>query len=206
MRKNRKQAGFSLIELVLVVVIVMVIAGMAIPSFMRTMQNFRTSGDALSINGEVLLAKMRAAARFTRTRVYFDLGARTFRTQWWNRDPAVLDWVDEGVGAPQNLARGVIYDFSGAAGPPPNTQTVLGQAAPCTNDTGGNPGAGADIAETACIMFNSRGFPVDSTGAPTGEGALYVTDGSSIFAVTLSATGLTTTWRTDTAVTNWFRR
>jgi hypothetical protein len=45
------------------------------------------------------------------------------------------------------------------------------------------------------------GCAVDSLGAPTGVDALYVTDGRAIYAVTLSATGMTRSWRTFPATT-----
>ena len=45
----------------------------------------------------------------------------------------------------------------------------------------------AAIANTACIMFNSRGVPIDSTFAPTGDDALYVTDGMAVYGVTVAA-------------------
>jgi hypothetical protein len=78
---------------------------------------------------------------------------------------------------------------------PPNSQSTIGQAPTCKDD------AGADIGNTACVIFNSRGVPVDSLGAPTGVDALYVTDGRAIYGVTLSATGMTRSWRTFPATT-----
>ena len=81
----RSQKGFSLIELLIVVMIALIIAGFAVPSFLQTLRNFRINGDGVSINGEILTAKMRAAARFTHTRVYLDLANRQFRSQWWDK-------------------------------------------------------------------------------------------------------------------------
>lgn len=199
MAKNHKEAGFSMIELIIVVVIALVIAAFAVPSFIRAMQNFRTSGDALSLNGEILLAKMRAAANFTRSRVYFDLTAGSFRTELWDKTAAT--WTAESVGAPQNLARDVTFGFGGVSTDPDGNP--IAQAPPCTDDTGLNPGGGADIADTACMMFNSRGFPVNNAGAPTSQDAIYITDGTSAYVVRLSASGLTRTWRTDVTYTNW---
>ena len=53
-----------------------------------------------------------------------------------------------------------------------------------------------DVANTACIVFNSRGIPVDSTGSPYGNDAIYVTDGSAVYGITIAATGFIRTWRT----------
>ena len=55
--------------------------------------------------------------------------------------------------------------------------------------------AGNDIGNTSCIVFNSRGVPVDSTGAATSLDALYLNDGKSAYGITVSATGMIRTWR-----------
>jgi hypothetical protein len=42
-------------------------------------------------------------------------------------------------------------------------------------------------------------LPVDATGGPTGVGAFYLTDNTSVYAVTVSATGMMRFWRTVTS-------
>ena len=93
------------------------------------------------------------------------------------------------------LSNGVGFGFSSVGTPPPNTQVSIAQAGACKDD------AGADISGSACIVFNSRGLPVDSTGGPTGVGAFYLTDNNSVYAVTVSATGMMRFWRTVTSAT-----
>ena len=61
-------------------------------------------------------------------------------------------------------------------------------------------------ANTACIMFNSRGIPIDNTLTATPNGAFYVTDGKTVTGVTVSATGLTKIWRTGAATAIWKQR
>jgi hypothetical protein len=61
----------------------------------------------------------------------------------------------------------------------------------------------ATYSNTACVMFNSRGIPVDPTGTPTPDDALYVTDGNSVTGVTVVATGLTRVWRSDASSATW---
>jgi hypothetical protein len=51
-----------------------------------------------------------------------------------------------------------------------------------------------DIGNTACIVFNSRGIPVDPVGAPIGRNALYITDGTGVYGTTLTATPLVRLW------------
>ena len=67
--------------------------------------------------------------------------------------------------------------------------------------TGGTPTA---VANTACMIFNSRGIPVDSTGSPIGIDAVYMTDGTTVYGVTVSATGFVRLWRTNsTSTPSW---
>jgi hypothetical protein len=55
------------------------------------------------------------------------------------------------------------------------------------------------------VLFNSRGIPVDAaTLNPTPNYALYVTDGTTIYGSTVSATGSVRLWRTKrAAVPSW---
>jgi type II secretory pathway pseudopilin PulG len=183
--------GFSALELLLVVAIVIIVAGMAIPKMMSMVQNLRTAGDARDLNGMILMAKMRAASNFAQARVHADLNAQTF---WVEVEPSgASSWTTEG--GTQLLSTGVTFGFGSLTTPPSNTQASLAQAPAC-------PG----ISNTACIFFNSRGIPVDSTNTPTGNDALYVTDGKSVTGVTVLATGLSQIWRSDASTANWTKR
>jgi hypothetical protein len=54
------------------------------------------------------------------------------------------------------------------------------------------------------MIFNSRGIPVDSTGSPIGIDAVYMTDGTAVYGVTVSATGFVRLWRTNsTSTPSW---
>ena len=71
---------------------------------------------------------------------------------------------------------------------------------PCKTKTG------TDIANTSCVVFNSRGIPVDGSGNITGESGLYVTDGVGTYGVTLSATPLVRLWWTRADEAQWVQR
>jgi prepilin-type N-terminal cleavage/methylation domain-containing protein len=186
--------GFSMIELTLVIAVSLIIAGMAIPAFLTIERNLRISGDARDINGDMAVAKMRAASDFTRARLYADLAADTFRIELWNKS-GVGSWVTEG--GTQPLSHGVSLGFGTLGTPPPGTQAAIGQAPACLDN------AGAAIPNTACIVFNSRGIPVDSTGAPAANGAIYITDGAAVYGITVSATALMQAWRSAAGAAAW---
>jgi type II secretory pathway pseudopilin PulG len=194
---KRAQRGFTLLEMLLVVGISFAIAGLSVLTYIRITRNLRTGGDARDLNGEVALAKMRAAAYFTKARVYVDLTAKTFEVDVWDKTGSG-SWKLEG--ALQSLSQGVTFGTMSISTPPPGTQASIGQAPNCLDNTG------SAISGTACVVFNSRGIPVDSSGTPTALDAFYINDLGSVYAVTITATGLVQTWRTDSSAAHWKAR
>jgi Tfp pilus assembly protein FimT len=188
-------------EMVIVCGIVGVLSVMAAPMFSNAIAGFRLSGDARGVSNATAVAKMRAAADFSRVRVYADLTARTYCMQVFEKPSVTYPlgrWVTQG--GDTSLSTGVSFGYGAVTASPPVTQGTILQAPLCVDD------AGANIANTACIMFNSRGVPVDNTFAPTPADALYVMDSSMVYGVTISATGLLRMWRTPRAATpSWVR-
>jgi len=189
--KHRKQKGLSLIEVTMVLLVTMVVAGMVVPKTISIIRELKTAGDARDLNGAILLAKMRAAANFSRARVYMDLSANTFRVEW--QKSGTTTWTSEQ--GDQSLSKGVSFGFGSLSTPPPNTQSTLAQAPVCSGTT-----------HTACIIFNSRGIPVTSANVVTPSDAVYVTDGRTVTGVTVSGTGLTKIWRSGVSSATWLQR
>ena len=188
--------GFSLIELLIVVGLIGVISAIAVPMMGNLLGFYRLSGDARGISNEIAVAKMRAASEFNRVRVYVNLSSKNYYLQIW--DKTNNKWTIPSSMPTTTLSSNVTFTKGSVNTPPPNTQTTIGQAALCTDDSG-NP-----IAGTACVMFNSRGIPIDSTFSPTGDDALYVSDGTAVIGVTVAATGMIRMWRTPpTATPTW---
>jgi prepilin-type N-terminal cleavage/methylation domain-containing protein len=194
---HENENGFSLIEIMMVLAIMGIIAMTAIPSMFRTTADLRLKSDGRSIAQAVGVTKMRAAARFTRARLFVDLGAGLYYPQIW--DKTANDWVTEDLTA--RLSRGVTFGFGTIGTPPPNTQVAIQQAAACST------AAGVAIANSACVVFNSRGIPIDPvTGSPLGGTAFYVTDGSAVFATTVTATPLVRLWWTPANIVGWVQQ
>jgi prepilin-type N-terminal cleavage/methylation domain-containing protein len=184
-----KRRGFTLIETLVVVALVGVLGAIAVPAMSSATRGYRLAGDARTLAHTVSLAKMRAAAAFTRVRLRADTGARTLSIEEWNGGA----WVVRG--GLQRLSPGVAFGFGGLVLAPPNTQTTIALSSACL-DTADPP---APISGTACIVYNSRGVPINSTGAPIGGNGLYLTDGVAVYASMVAATGLNTLWWTPYA-------
>jgi hypothetical protein len=128
--------------------------------------------------------------------LFANLGMNSFFLQTWNRDTDTWD-TEGGV---VRLSPGVTFGFAGLAVAPPNTQAVIGQSPACRDDDDN------EIDGTACIVFNSRGIPIDNVGAPTGSNALYVTDNLGVYVTTLTATPLIRLWWSPSTTVAWVRQ
>ena len=213
--KNKKQAGYSTLELLIVIGMSIILTAIAVPSYLSTAAYLRVSGDMRDLNGVTALAKMRAAASFTHARVFASLAGGAFQMEVWDKtgnggagcwyadvDPtkACLTYSSGQPSGPVfNLAQGDSFGLGGlTAGPTPG-QTTMSQAAACLDNSGASLGG-----NTACIVFNSRGIPISATGAPLATGAFYLSNGTVVDGVTVSATGSIQTWTTPIAAANWY--
>lgn len=199
-RIRQGNAGFSLVDILTVVAVLGIVSAMAVPMTQSSLTAYRLRGDAQQVNNLVALAKMRAASRFSRARVYVDRALNTYQLQVFDRNTNT--WVAEG--AANRLSAGVTFGFGAIAAPPPNTQNAIALSPECTTDDGL-----ATIANTSCIVFNSRGLPVTINGAnsvTTGNNALYVTDGGAVFGTTVTATPLVRFWWSPSSSAQWVRQ
>ena len=185
--------GYSLVELMAFMAVMVILAAFIAPFTRNTVDALNLTGDARTLQSAASLAKMRAAASFTQARVVVNLGSSSFHVERWQKNTNT--WVIEGI--VKQLSPRVSFGWSGIAAPPPNTQPVIGQAPPCLDN------AAQPIAGTACIVFNSRGVPVDATNAPTPLDALYVGDGATVFAITVSTGGMVQLWRANIGSGTW---
>ena len=190
------QQGYSLVDLLLVVALVGVIAGMAVPVTGSAVAGQRFKGSAQAVTQMVGLAKMRASATFTRARVRVNLDTNSFLLERW--DKTANAWVAEGGST--RTASGVTFGFAGLGQPPPNTQATIGLSPACRTGTSGDSPV---INNTACVIFNSRGLPVNEDGNLYGGHALYLTDGIAVSATTVTATPRIRRWSSWVRAVNW---
>ena len=198
----RGERGYTLIEMMMVVGIIAVVGAMVIPITDSSLRGGRLRGDAAVIRNLVGVAKMRASARFTRARVYADLGARTYVLQVWSKASPTCCWVNDG--GLNRLSTGVNFGFAALQIPPLQTQVNLAQSPLCTT---GLTIANGTTANTACVTFNSRGLPVDGDGVLYPRHALYVTGADAVYGTTVSTTPLIRFWSSPHTTTySWTLR
>jgi prepilin-type N-terminal cleavage/methylation domain-containing protein len=199
MNHRSPESGFSFIEVMLVVAVMGIVAAIALPSTASSMRAARLKGDAQSVNNLVALAKMRAAARFTRARVRVDRAQNQYVLETWDRGAGA--WVADG--GVKVTSTGVTFGFGALGTPPPDSQPAIALSPECPVDVSLDP---ALIPGTHCITFNSRGVPINSAGVASGANALYLTDGTGVYATTVTATPLVRFWWSKAQSATWVER
>lgn len=189
--RARNARGFTMIQLLIVVAVVVVLAAMAIPSFLNSSRPMRIRNDANALANLIVMARMRAATEFSRTEIYCtptptsgpalcQMKSLQFTTTpstgTWNSEPQTV-YLSPGVsfGAPSSITTYL-----------PNQGTAYqGDAAQYT------PLAAANTSNPV-IIFNSRGLPIDPNGGSTltADYALYLKDQTgSYYAISVNLTG-----------------
>ena len=194
-QRFRLDAGFSALELLIVVAMVGSLAAIGIPLSAVMIDDIKARGDAQGLSAAIAQAKLASAAKFTHARVYVNLTGNLYRVQTWNKI-GTPGWVDttESVFVSDRSQ----FGYGTVTAPPPNTLLTLSQAPMCRDDVG------AEIAGTACIIFNSRGVSVTPAGPPAATQSLYLTGTSGTFGIFIGPTGRLEVWRTtQTGASAW---
>ncbi|HEV8395879.1 MAG TPA: type II secretion system protein [Vicinamibacterales bacterium] len=196
MKRLRSNAGYTLVEIMVAMAVLGILAAMAVPMMESTTSGIKLRDQANAIADLVGLAKMRATSQFSRARIYADVKASTYVIQL--QDAGTKAWTDEQ--SPVTLPFGVSFGWGDLEDPPPNTQDELKFAPACVDKDE------KEIDGTACVMFNSRGIPINKDNSPTGGNAFYLTDGTGVRAVTITATPLVRRWWSSAGKANWVRQ
>jgi len=174
--------GFTVIELVIGMAVVLLLAAFAIPNTLATLRAYRLSGSSHSLAHQLSLARLRAQTDFTQAQLVIDPATNSYSVQVCtvagkaNNCTAAGDYANEGT---QFLGSGISFGF-GPAG-----SAAAGQA---------------PMQQTLQTRFNSRGVPIllDGSGNTNANDVIYLTDGqANTFAVSVTVGGHARVWRYD---------
>ncbi len=194
---THRSAGYTAIELLVTIALVGALAAVSLPFSMNMVDDYRLSGNAHDLSNATALAKMSASAQFTRARLYIDLRTNRYHVDIWRKTGTPGWQADGGVTL---LSSGNTFGAGAIAVPPPNTQAAVAQPPACRDD------AGTAIANTACIIFNSRGLSVDDAGAPAALKVVYLNGPTAVYAVVVSSTARQQLWRVSPEGQSWVQR
>ena len=156
--EHRARCGFSLVEVLIVVCVVLILAAFAIPNLTTVIANIRLRGTAADLAGFVQQARITAVRKNSTYTILFNLtsgnGAYVDLNGNGSYDSGTEPMIQFGGNDTQVAAPG------GASGAPTNL------------DASGGPLGWT--ATTGNISFNSRGLPCDSTATPCGTNVNYV--------------------------------
>lgn len=153
-RASRQQQGFSVIELVVVVLLVLIVAGFAIPSVMRAVYNIRLRSASGALSGLMQQARMVAAKNNA-----------TYPVRYTTYNGARIAYVDLNNNAVWNATvtiNGVNtsepnVEFAGTVAPAAGAPTG-GSGEPSAYVPTGDTGTGA-FDNTATLAYTPRGLP-----------------------------------------------
>lgn len=200
---GKPDRGFSMIELLTVVLIIGLISVLTLPQALTAVKGYRLHSDTAAISGELNMARFRATSQNTPYRIQIDMAAAPHKFSLDRLCGATLASVDSHCSGPyQARTNGT------ELGPQP---IELGNAFTTTNPGGVSAYPGTITGGTAATVFyfNTRGMPVDSSGNPltNGGAVIYLTNGSSLTdAVVVSVGGRVSTYQWKPTAGTWSLR
>lgn len=186
----RSSRGFHLIELMAVVGIVMIAAAIAVPQLASSLRSYRAASDTRALSSQIALARMRAANKFTRTRVR--LSGTSYIVEIQNNAPAPCDtatWVNEATNAATPTISATTGGLNNLSSQVSFSTTNVPTAAP--------PLTGAPTQPASNIIyFNSQGIPVNCSGNPVAGFSVYLTNtAGDFYAATVFPSGKVSSWK-----------
>jgi prepilin-type N-terminal cleavage/methylation domain-containing protein len=168
------QDGFTMIELLVTVIVLVILAGIAIPGFSRWLPSYRLRGAAREVYSNLQLAKLEAVGSRSECAIKFDFGNSLYTVVSGGAD---RDYSTAGDNVDIKTVN--FSDYQGGVG------YGHGNATKKANGSGG--GITDDISfNSDTVVFNSRSMTNDTTG-----GYVYLeNDRDDSFAIGVWSTGL----------------
>ena len=95
------ESGFTLVELMVVVVIIGIMAGIGIPSFIKILPRMRLNNTTMVLSNEIAVARMRAISKSSEFNITFDTDKDSYTLHRYTMTalgpPAVWEWANLGT-------------------------------------------------------------------------------------------------------------
>jgi len=183
-RKKQSQAGFSLFELIITVTITIVLTVMVVPIYSSYTRSYNIKNSADGLVNLISVARMRAAANFSRVEV--TCNTTTSQCTLQSKASGASSWSADSNKMTVVLAQGVSFG------------TPSGVSAGAGGQSSEVPYQGSSAQTISyAVIFNSRGLPIvdNATSTAVSDYALYLLGpNNTAMAVAVDVSGKPTTY------------
>lgn len=206
----KRESGFSMMELLVVLLIMGTIVALALPSALSSLKNYRLHSDATAIASSFNVIRMRSAAQYAPYRLNVNISAGSYTMEkLCGATPSTVDSACTSAYAvfttPQ-FELGTQYALQGNTFSSCRPSGITAYPGTITANPSGCPSAGPNPLR---VYFNTRGLPVDGSGSPltNGGAVLYLIGVNNLVdAITVSLGGRVAVWNWDSVTSQWFMR
>lgn len=167
--RKRIEAGFSMLELLVVLLMMGIIAAIAIPAAYNSLKGYRLHSDATAIASYLNVVRMKAASQYAPYRLVVNVAGGTYTME--KLCGLTTTTVDSACTTPYQtfttpqLEGGTQYISQGNTFSSCRPSSITGSVYPGTIIADPSP-----CPDPLYMYFNTRGSPVNNTGSPLTNG------------------------------------
>lgn len=199
------EKGFSIIELIIALVVMIIVTAFAIPQALQAVRAYKLHSDAGAIAQEIGVARFRATSQYSPYRLNLSVASGTF-------DVEKLCGTGAGCSAPTSSCPNQAYMPFTTPVIDGGMQYLSSGDQFTTTNPGGTvyPPAITGGAAATDFYFNTRGMPVDCAGNPVANGGavIYLTSASANLtdAIVVTVGGFVSTYDWQPSTSKWQAR